>query len=78
LPGGSTKNINKPAVARQTVPPVVTTSTPSSSERIGWTVLLTADSWNSSQRVIEFLDGLKNREANQEGIPFVPLLFQSS
>jgi hypothetical protein len=29
-----------------------------------------ADTWDSSRRVTEFLEGLKNREADQEGIPF--------
>jgi hypothetical protein len=41
-------------------------------------VLSTADAWNSSQHVTEFLEGLKNREADREGIPFLPLLLQSS
>jgi hypothetical protein len=44
---------------------------------IGRTVLSTADAWDSSQRVTDFLEGLKNREANREGIPCVPLLLQS-
>jgi hypothetical protein len=32
------------------------------------------EAWNSSWRVTEFLEGLKNREANREGTPFAPLL----
>jgi hypothetical protein len=36
----------------------------------GRTVLSIADAWDSSRRVIDFLEGLKNRE----GTPFVPLL----
>jgi hypothetical protein len=42
----------------------------------GWTVMSTADAWDSSRCVIEFLEGSKNREAEQEGTPFVPLLLQ--
>jgi hypothetical protein len=38
----------------------------------GGTVLSTADAWDSSRRVTEFLEGLKNRKADREGIPFVP------
>jgi hypothetical protein len=40
-------------------------------------VLLTADAWNSSQCITEFLVGLKNREADQEGISLFPLLLMS-
>jgi hypothetical protein len=56
LAGGSSKNIDKPAAARQTVPPAVTAS-PSSSEKISCMVLSTADAWNSSWRVTGFLEG---------------------
>jgi hypothetical protein len=43
----------------------------SSSERgIGRTVLSIADAWDSSRRVTDFLEGLKNREADREGTPF--------
>jgi hypothetical protein len=40
---------------------------------IGWSVLSTADAWDSSHRVTKFLKGLKNREADREGIPFALL-----
>jgi hypothetical protein len=76
--GGSAKNTDKPATMHQTVPLAVIASIPSSSERTGWTVLSTADAWNSSRCITEFLEGLMNREADREGIPFVPLLLQSS
>jgi hypothetical protein len=76
--GGSAKSINKLATVHQPIPSAVIASTPFSSERIDWTILSTADAWNSSRRVTEFLEGLKNREADLEGIPFVPLLLQSS
>jgi hypothetical protein len=33
-------------------------------------VLSTADAWNSSRHITKFLEGLKNREADREGIPF--------
>jgi hypothetical protein len=53
------------------------TAISSSEEGIGWTVLLTADAWDSSRRVTDFMEGLKNREDDREGTPFVPLLLQS-
>jgi hypothetical protein len=40
----------------------------------GQTVLSTANAWDSSRCVIDFLEGLKNREADQEGTPYIPLL----
>jgi hypothetical protein len=49
----------------------------SSAGGTGWTILSAADAWDSSQRVTKFLEGLKNREADLEGTPFVPLLLQS-
>jgi hypothetical protein len=39
----------------------------------GWTVLSTTDAWDSSRHVTEFLEGLKKREADLEGIPFALL-----
>jgi hypothetical protein len=37
---------------------------------ISSTVLSTAEAWHSSRHVTEFLEGLKNREVDREGIPF--------
>jgi hypothetical protein len=39
--------------------------------------LSAAEAWDYCQRAAEFLEGLKNREANQEGNPFTPSLFLS-
>jgi hypothetical protein len=57
---------------------VVTASAPPSTGVLGSMVLLTADAWNSSWRATKFLESLKNREVDREGIPFPPLLLQSS
>jgi hypothetical protein len=42
-----------------------------------WTVLSTANARDYSRRVTDFLESLKNWEADQEGTPCVPLLLQS-
>jgi hypothetical protein len=74
----STSGQPKPAInkviAPTTVALVAATVAASSSVRgTGWTVLLTADAWDSSRRVTKFLEGLKNKETDREGIPFPPL-----
>jgi hypothetical protein len=43
----------------------------------GWTVLSTTDAWDFARCVTDFLEGLKNREADREDTPCVPLLLQS-
>jgi hypothetical protein len=53
------------------------TAISSSEEGTCRTVLSTANAWDSSRRVTDFLEGLKNREDDREGTPFVPLLLQS-
>jgi hypothetical protein len=75
--GGSSKKADELATVHEHIPPVVTTPIPSSSEGTNWTVLSTAEAWNSSRRVTKFLESLKNREADQKGTPFAPLLHQS-
>jgi hypothetical protein len=75
--GGSSKKADESTTMREHVPLVVTSPIPSSSEGTDWMVLSTVEAWNSSQHVTEFLEGLKNREADWEGTPFVPLLLQS-
>jgi hypothetical protein len=75
--GGSTKKEDESSTVHQLVPSVVAAPIPSSSEGNNLTVLSTANVWNSSRCVTEFLDGLKNWEADREGTPFVPLLLQS-
>jgi hypothetical protein len=71
---GSSKKADESAIVHEHVPLVVTAPAPSSSEGTDWTVLSTTKAWNSSRRVTEFLEGLKNREADREGTPFAPLL----
>jgi hypothetical protein len=39
----------------------------------GWTVLSIADAWDSSRCVTEFIEGLKNWEADQKGMPYALL-----
>jgi hypothetical protein len=75
--GGSSKKEDELATVHEHIPSVVTTPIPSSSEGINWTVLSTAEAWNSSWHVTEFLEDLKNQKADQEGTPFAPLLHQS-
>jgi hypothetical protein len=36
-----------------------------------------AEAWDYSRQAAEFLEGLKHREADQEGSPFTPSLFLS-
>jgi hypothetical protein len=43
----------------------------------GSIVLSNAEAWNFYRRTAEFLEGLKNREADQQGNSFTPLLFLS-
>jgi hypothetical protein len=57
--------------------PVADATISSSEGGTGRTVLLTTDTWDSSRCVTDFLEGLKNREADREGTPCIPLLLQS-
>jgi hypothetical protein len=43
----------------------------------GSTVLSAAEAWDFCQRTAEFLDGLKNRDTDQQSNPFTPALFLS-
>jgi hypothetical protein len=43
----------------------------------GSTVLFAAEAWNFCRRTAELLEGLKNRDADQQGNPFIPSLFLS-
>jgi hypothetical protein len=43
----------------------------------GSTTLSTAEAWNFCRRIAEFLEGLKNRDADQQGNLFTPSLFLS-
>jgi hypothetical protein len=41
----------------------------------GFITLSVAEAWDYCRRTAKFLEGLKNREADQEGNPFTPSLF---
>jgi hypothetical protein len=41
------------------------------------TTLSAAEAWDYCRRTAKFLEGLKNREVDQEGNPFTPSLFLS-
>jgi hypothetical protein len=43
----------------------------------GSTVLSTAEAWDFCRWTTEFLEGLKNRDTDQQGNPFTPSLFLS-
>jgi hypothetical protein len=43
----------------------------------GSTTLSAAEAWDFCQWTAEFLEGVKNREADQKGYPFTPSLFLS-
>jgi hypothetical protein len=43
----------------------------------GSTTLLAAEAWDHCRRAVEILEGLKNKEADQEGNPFTYSLFHS-
>jgi hypothetical protein len=70
---GPPKSADKQVTVLKTATPVAATAASPSTGRTSWTILSITDAWNSSRRVTEFLEGLKNREADQEGIPFVLL-----
>jgi hypothetical protein len=65
------KKITKPATSSYA------TLVASSVGVTGSTMLSAAEAWDYCQRTAEFLEGLKNREADQEGNPFTPSLFLS-
>jgi hypothetical protein len=65
------KKITKPATSSNStlvVPSVGVTAS---------TTLSAAETWDYCRWTTEFLEGLKNKESDQEGNPFTPLLFLS-
>jgi hypothetical protein len=72
LASGQPKPATKSVTILKTAAPVAAAAS-SLAGGIGWTVLSIADAWDSSRCVTEFLEGLKNTEADQEGIPFALL-----
>jgi hypothetical protein len=71
---GPLKPATKLVTIIKTAAPVAAAAVSSSEGGTDWTVLSTADTWDSSRHVTDFLVGLKNQEADREGTPCVPLL----
>jgi hypothetical protein len=70
-PADPSKKITQPA------PSLYATPVAPSTRVTGSTTLSTAEAWDFCRRTAEFLEGLKNREANQQGNPFTHSLFLS-
>jgi antirestriction protein ArdC len=66
-----------PKRVTQPAPSSHATSVASSVGVTGSSALSVAEAWNFCQRAAEFLEGLKNKEADQQGNPFTPSLFLS-
>jgi hypothetical protein len=71
---GSQKKTIKPTTASQIVLPIITALIPPSAGITGPTTLSPAKAWDHYRWATEFLEDLKNREADREGRPFPPLL----
>jgi hypothetical protein len=65
------KNIIQPATSSYATPIAPSVGV------TGSTTLSVAEAWDYCRRTTEFLEGLKDREADQEGNPFTPSLFLS-
>jgi hypothetical protein len=78
LASGLPKQANKQAAILQIATPMIAAAPPPPIGVIGSKVVSTVEAWDYSWRTTEFLEGLKNREADQEGNPFSPLLLQPS
>jgi hypothetical protein len=74
---GQPKPTTKLVTILKTATPTAAAVVSSSEGGTGQTVLSTVEACDSSQRVTDFLEGLKNQEADQEGTPYVPLLLPS-
>jgi hypothetical protein len=61
----------------QPAPSLYATQVAPSAGVTGSTTLSAAEAWDFYQWTAEFLEGLKNREADQKGNPFTPSLFIS-
>jgi frataxin-like iron-binding protein CyaY len=59
---GPPKLVDKQVIILKTATPVAAATASSSAGGTNWTVLSTANAWNSSRQVTEFLKALKNRE----------------
>jgi hypothetical protein len=67
---GPLKPATKLVTILKTATPMATADVSSSEGGTGQTGLSTSDAWDSSRHVTDFLEGLKNREADREGTPF--------
>jgi hypothetical protein len=74
LAAESPKKTIKPATASQTVPKVITAPIPPPAGVSGSMMLSPVETWDHCPWVAKFLEGVKNREADQKGNPFPPLL----
>jgi hypothetical protein len=75
---GPPKQGDKLAVVLQIATPIIAAIAPPPTSVIGSRVVSTTEAWDYCRRVTEFLEGMKNREADREGTPFSPLLLQPS
>jgi hypothetical protein len=71
LPADPSKKITQPA------PFSYATPVASSAGVTGSTALSVAETWDFCRWTAEFLEGLKNKYADQQGNPFTPSLFLS-
>jgi hypothetical protein len=71
LPADPSKKITQPAPSSYATPVAPSAGVTSS------TALFAAEAWNFYRRTAEFVEGLKNRDDNQQGNPFTPSLFLS-
>jgi hypothetical protein len=71
LPGDPLKRIIQPAPSSYATPIAPSVGV------TGSTTLSAAEAWDLCRRTTEFLEGLKNREADQQGSTFTHSLFLS-
>jgi hypothetical protein len=71
LPADPSKKITQPAPSSYATPVAPSAGVTSS------TALFAAEAWNFYRWTAEFVEGLKNRDDNQQGNPFTPSLFLS-
>jgi hypothetical protein len=67
LPTDPSKKITQPAPSSYATPVAPSVGV------TGSTVLSAAEAWDFCWQTAKFLEGLKNREADQQGNPFTPL-----
>jgi hypothetical protein len=70
LARGLLKKDDKQAAILQTVAPLIATIAPPPVGAIGSKVISTTEAWDCARRAADFLEGLKNREADREGTFF--------